>query len=77
MKPQPEPQETTGKNSTKQLIFNKYLSYGHRDANLASIGAASPTLHIDDSDLLPERKDARILDLGCGMGHFLAYLKGN
>lgn len=26
---------------------------------------------------LPNEKDTRILDLGCGMGHFLYFLKAN
>jgi cyclopropane fatty-acyl-phospholipid synthase-like methyltransferase len=60
---------------SKKEIFDKYLSYGFADANLSSLEPVLSAIHLDYVDLLPEARDARILDLGCGMGHFLAYLK--
>lgn len=35
----------------------------------------SPAIDLNYRRLLPEKKDARILDIGCGWGYFLYYLK--
>lgn len=36
----------------------------------------SPAIEMNYGRLLPENKDATILDIGCGWGYFLHYLKG-
>ncbi len=37
----------------------------------------SPAIDLNYRKFLPQRKDAKILDIGCGWGYFLYYLKKN
>jgi len=57
-----------------EVLFEHYRTIAYEGAN-----PFSPENVIRDTDpsfgkLLPANLDARILDIGCGMGHFLLYL---
>jgi len=58
-------------------IYNRY-----REAGFGSYAAPihskrlNRDFHLNYGDLLPRNRDAAILDIGCGPGHFLFWLKG-
>jgi len=55
--------------------FDNYLSTCFKEANKMDIERCFAELEVNYSDLLPSNKQARILDIGCGMGLFMKYLQ--
>lgn len=58
----------------KKRLFENYHSY-YKDSNTADFRKRYVYLDDDYAKLLPANKDAAIIDVGCGMGHFLSYLQ--
>jgi 2-polyprenyl-3-methyl-5-hydroxy-6-metoxy-1,4-benzoquinol methylase len=56
-------------------IYNKYLSLGFEVMNTVDYERTSKVYNLNYSDIMPSDLNAEILDIGCGMGHFLYYLK--
>jgi SAM-dependent methyltransferase len=56
-------------------MFNRYLSAGFLAANPATFSAVAEELELNYAPYLPASRDAAVLDVGCGMGQFLFYLK--
>jgi len=59
-------------------LFDEYLSSSFKQANILTkeqYEKASDSFEVSYGKLLPEDKGAAILDVGCGTGHFLYYLK--
>jgi SAM-dependent methyltransferase len=56
-------------------MFDHYLSAGFLAANPSDFGSALKEFDLNYSGLLPTDPHSAILDLGCGMGHFLYYLQ--
>ena len=58
----------------RDILYSRYNStlYG---VNSADLNISAESYDNDYLDFLPEDKEANILDIGCGMGHFLYYLK--
>lgn len=59
----------------KQMIFSRYLSSGFRKMNALDYELAGNSYELNFGDIITVDRNARILDVGCGMGHFLYYLK--
>src|ERR1700723_1182860 len=62
------------RNKSHEVLFEHYRTVAYEGAN-----PFRPEHVVRDTDpsfgkLLPTNLDARILDIGCGMGHFLHYL---
>lgn len=55
-------------------IYQKFLSSGFAEANLKSFRHMVSLYRHNYSKFLPERREARILDIGCGLGQFLDFL---
>lgn len=58
----------------KERLFKNYHSY-YKDGNTADLKKREAYLDDDYGKLLPSDKNAVIIDVGCGMGHFLWYLQ--
>lgn len=58
----------------KKRLFENYHSY-YKDGNVSDFKKRYVYLDDDYAQLLPGNKDAEIIDVGCGMGHFLSYLQ--
>lgn len=59
-------------------LFEEYLSSSFKQANILTreqYEKASDGFELAYANFLPEDKNAAILDIGCGAGHFLYYLK--
>lgn len=56
-------------------FFDRFLTAGFRDANRFDFSVVLADFDLNYKQFLPPQRDARILDFGCGMGHFLYYLK--
>lgn len=58
----------------RSKLYSKYNStiYGEKQSDLA---LPYESFDREYSDLLPSNKNASILDVGCGMGHFVSYLR--
>lgn len=58
----------------RSKLYSKYNSslYGPNQADLKS---SHEGFQREYSDILPSNKNASILDVGCGMGHFVSYLR--
>ena len=62
-------------NPTRQKrLFENYHSY-YKDGNDLDFKKRYVYLDDDYASLLPGNKEAAIIDVGCGMGHFLSYLQ--
>ncbi len=62
----------------RKKLFDDYLETSYKKGNILSEGQllkASEAFERDYEDLLPVDKQARILDLGCGIGDFLYHLR--
>lgn len=59
----------------QEILYKKYLSLGFSELNTATLDRISKSYELNYSDLISCKLDARILDIGSGMGHFLYYLK--
>ncbi len=59
----------------QDIIYKKYLTSGFKQMNTASYERISKSYELNYSDLITPNLNAKILDVGCGMGHFLYYLK--
>lgn len=64
----------------KKKAFTNYLNTGFGEQNKAedfgkSVSILSSFYEWNYSQLLPEDKDCKILDIGCGMGQFLSWIK--
>ncbi len=57
----------------RSVLYKSYNTTFYSD-NPSKPDAFVETYDLDYRDVLPPRKDAEILDLGCGTGHFLYYL---
>lgn len=57
--------------------FDNYLSSAFLEANKRDIESYFFELKVNYSGLLPLNKNAAILDMGCGMGQFVRYLRKN
>lgn len=55
-------------------MIDRYISSGFGQANSSDLNSALPALRRIYRDLLPTDRISRVLDLGCGMGHFLNFL---
>jgi 2-polyprenyl-3-methyl-5-hydroxy-6-metoxy-1,4-benzoquinol methylase len=60
--------------ASRSEIFEHYANHCAQ-FNPSDASAAFPDYDLNLRPLLPANRDAAILDLGCGMGQFLAYLK--
>ncbi len=58
----------------REELFKDYYSY-YKDGNPSDFRKRFIYLDDDYANLLPRDKNAVIIDVGCGMGHFLLYLK--
>ncbi len=58
----------------KKRLFENYHSY-YKNGNAPDFKKRYVYLDDDYAKLLPRDKDAAIIDVGCGMGHFLSYLQ--
>lgn len=66
---------SNGIDSYRNLIFCKYVSGGYGNLNRRNLIAASETFTQHFGPFLPEDRQSRILEIGCGMGHFQDYLQ--
>ena len=57
-----------------EVLFEHYRTIAYEDANPFRPEHAIRDMDPSFGNLLPTNLDARILDIGCGMGHFLHYL---
>jgi 2-polyprenyl-3-methyl-5-hydroxy-6-metoxy-1,4-benzoquinol methylase len=60
--------------ASRSAIFEDYANHCAQ-FNPSEASEAFPDYDLNIRPLLPDERDASILDLGCGMGQFLAYLK--
>lgn len=60
-----------------QNEFDNYLSSGFEKANASGLEKRFKDLEVNYCELLPSRRNASILDIGCGMGQFITYLRKN
>lgn len=63
--------------SNNKKVFDEYFETIFKGANPVTkenFDKTAKGYHYQLSDFLPEDRDAKILDIGCGMGHFLYYL---
>jgi 2-polyprenyl-3-methyl-5-hydroxy-6-metoxy-1,4-benzoquinol methylase len=60
--------------ATHEGLFDRYYSTALSVTNEAPSDRLIRNYDRNYSDVLPANRDARILDLGCGMGHLLYYL---
>lgn len=58
----------------REKLFNNYHLY-YKGGNIGNVEDRFIYYDDDYAGHLPENKNANILDVGCGMGHFLSYLK--
>lgn len=59
----------------RQVLYAKYRATQFAALNGDDCADRTPELDADYADFLPEDRHAAILDVGCGMGHFLQYLR--
>jgi len=57
-----------------ERVFEKFLSTGFKDLNEKNEQTVIELYNYNYKKFLPENKDAKILEIGCGMGRFLTYL---
>lgn len=60
--------------SYQELIYKNYLTLGFAEMNAADYERSAWVYDLDYGEVMPRDLKARILDIGCGMGHFLYYL---
>lgn len=60
--------------ASRAEIFEQYVQHCAQ-FNPGDASAAFPDYDLNIRPLLPANRDAALLDLGCGMGQFLSYLK--
>ena len=59
-------------------VYNNYLTtHPFYSSNPLNLEGSFRFFHANYLKFLPVDKTARILDIGCGIGHFLAYVKNN
>lgn len=60
----------------RDILYNQYLSLGFQKINSENFTRTAFVYDVNFRHVLSAlHKDAAILDIGCGMGHFLYYLK--
>lgn len=59
----------------QDIICKKYLSSGFERFNSQNFEIVSKSYELNYNELIACSQDAKIIDIGCGMGHFLYYLK--
>lgn len=59
----------------QDLIYKSYLSAHFQSLNSQGYDRLCSAYDMNYRNLLPKDKRSQILDFGCGMGHFLFYLK--
>jgi len=62
----------------KNKVYNNYLTtHPFYSCNRLNSDGSFRFFHANYLQFLPVNKTARILDIGCGLGHFLEYMKSN
>ena len=56
-----------------EQIYNKFLSSGFAELNAGAERHMIALYRHNYKKFLPENKQARILEIGCGMGNFLSF----
>jgi 2-polyprenyl-3-methyl-5-hydroxy-6-metoxy-1,4-benzoquinol methylase len=59
----------------RNKLYSKYNSSIYGGKNQVSFESSYEGFEREYSDILPSNKDASMLDVGCGMGHFVNYLR--
>jgi SAM-dependent methyltransferase len=62
----------------RDIFYKRYLSLGMARATKTdefTLRQFRAIYKVNQGRFLPEKRDAAVLDIGCGMGHFLDYLK--
>jgi SAM-dependent methyltransferase len=59
----------------RQVLYANYRATQFSALNADESADRTPEFDADYAGLLPQSPAARILDVGCGMGHFLQYLR--
>jgi len=59
----------------RKIAFDSYLSYGFKENHSPDPEAVSRHYAYNYLPFLPQDRQARILDIGCGMGDFLYFLE--
>jgi tRNA G46 methylase TrmB len=59
----------------REIAFDSYLSYGFKEQHPPDFEAVSRHYAYNYLPFLPQDRQARILDIGCGMGDFLYFLQ--
>lgn len=60
---------------SRQAIYRNYVSLGFGAMNSQGYDRISKAYALNYDGLIRGAKDSAVLDIGCGMGHFLHYLK--
>ncbi|MDO8659803.1 MAG: class I SAM-dependent methyltransferase [Candidatus Parcubacteria bacterium] len=63
--------------SNKNLYDNYLTAHPFYSSDSLNLGGSFRFFNKNYLKFLPASKTARILDIGCGLGHFLAYVKSN
>ena len=59
----------------RDLIYSRYLSIGFQEMNASDYEKIAKSYELNYGDIITLDFNSKILDIGCGMGHFLYYLK--
>lgn len=59
----------------QDAIYRNYLSLGFCQMNSADYDRSANAYTLNYDDLIGRDRNIKIVDIGCGMGHFLYYLK--
>lgn len=58
-----------------KVLYERYRTIAYERANPESLEQAAREFDANFASLIPSDSDSKILDIGCGMGKFLYYLK--